>query len=68
MKYLQLIINIMISIPKIIDALKEYFKDRELKKIKEQKEKQEAAIEAMKAAKTKEEVKDANKKITSNLS
>lgn len=68
MKYIHLIINIMISIPKIIDALKEYFKDRELKKIKEQKEKQEQAIEELKAAKTKEEVKDANKKITSNLS
>jgi hypothetical protein len=68
MKYIHVIINLLLYIPKLIDFIKEYTRQRELKKIKDLKEKQEQAFRDMQAAKTKDEVKDANKKITSNLS
>lgn len=67
MSYLNAIIQILIAIPKVFSLLKGLWDLIQAEKDKTKKEDQQKAIEELKKAKTEQEIKDANKRITSNL-
>lgn len=64
---LSAIVQLIIAIPKLIElfmSLWNMIKESEIKKAKEDQQK---AIDDLKKAQTEQEIKDANKRITSNL-
>lgn len=67
MSYLNAIIQILIAIPKVFSLLKGLWDLIQAEQDKTKKEDQQKAIEELKKAKTEQELKDANKHITSNL-
>lgn len=67
MSYLNAIIQILIAIPKVFSLLKGLWDLIQAEQDKTKKEDQQKAIEELKKAKTEQELKDANKRITSNL-
>lgn len=67
MSYLNAIIQILIAIPKVFSLLKGLWDLIQAEQDKTKKEDQQKAIEELKKAKTEQEIKDANKRITSNL-
>ena len=67
MAFLSGLIQLLTAIPKIFELIKGLMDLYKQDQIKKKREEQLKAIEEMKKAKTKEEIKNANKKITQNI-
>jgi len=64
---LSAIVQLIIAIPKLIELFMSLWRMIKESEIKKAKEDQQKAIDDLKKAQTEQEIKDANKRITSNL-